>query len=467
MSSFLNNVVWYIPFLVTLVMCIAKMQTVAFLRVYLPCLMFVPLYWSHKIGALNLNVISLASVCLAIVGLATQFHSLRPRFVDLLVLLYVLSAVIPDLIHHPFTTTIYIFAQMVIDVVSPYVIGRTLIEQIGSREQLIKVLSVFLAIAACLGLFEFVSKLNLFQDAVQAIMGETVEWIRQERHGFARVAGPYGHAIFAGMLYTVGILLHLYIGRAEALVGLTPGERKKKILMNRLLMAGMILGLLIAQSRGPWMGCVMGAMVAWVGFSKDRKRTGKIMLSLALLYVVALGVSLLQYTSKGAAVGKSGQAEVDQRDAQYRREMIDVLVPIVEEGGVFGIGPPIRLGLHAWGYNRHFKSIDNEYLRIAVAQGYLGVTVFCSLVFLSGWSLVGKLRRFKDRSDQILVYCLLGALLGTAVTLTTVFLSYPVTQLLFLIFGWSESLLPSAVTRMLPGKETHQQSSHRLGKVYA
>ena len=194
----------------------------------------------------------------------------------------------------------------------------------------------------------------------------------------------------------------------------------------------------MTQSRGPWLGCGVGLMIAAVGLAKNRKRAAIIALSLAVVYISAATVILSNYTDTS-----HGPTDIDQQNAQYRRQLIDTYTPMVKAGGLFGWGSPHLLRDGSWGYLDAQPSVDNHYLLLAIAQGYLGVGLFLALVVLSALTLLRNCIRFTNRDDSILAFCLLGILIGSAVTLTTVALGCQMCQLFYLLIGWAESLRPS------------------------
>jgi predicted membrane channel-forming protein YqfA (hemolysin III family) len=56
------------------------------------------------------------------------------------------------------------------------------------------------------------------------------------------------------------------------------------------------------------------------------------------------------------------------------------------------------------------------------------------------WTTIGYAIRFHKRESLFLVFGLMGALFGLFLSLTTVYLGEQMTQVLFLLLGWSQSL---------------------------
>jgi hypothetical protein len=439
------NFVLFIPALIALAMLFTQRPSAVLIKVYLPCLMLAPLYWRVWVSGVSLDASTLVAVLLAAAGVLTQFRSLRFTFLDFCMFANLFSAFIADMMHHPFTWAVYAALQTAFAVFCPYYIGRTLIEQTGMRVRFAKFVVYALAVVAIFSLWEFRMTSNPFQNFVTFVTHAPVDWGRQMRWGFGRVAGPYGHAIVAGMVFSIGVMFQLWLlDRRRTEQGVN-GLRHKPERKQVFLLLAVLLGVFVAQSRGPWIGCALGAMIAIIGLAENRRRAAVRMLSIAFVFALLIGAALYKYTDPGATNARDLNADVDQRNAVYRRELIDTYIPMIKAGGIWGWGSPISVTVDSWGYGKMQASIDNEYIRLTIAQGYFGLTLFLAMIATALVRLWRNALRFKRREDIVLAYCLIGAVVACATTLSTVFLGQPLMQLLFLIMGWSESLRPSAV----------------------
>jgi hypothetical protein len=297
-------------------------------------------------------------------------------------------------------------------------------------------------VIAIASLWEFRMETNLFQVTVERITHQTSLWGRQVRWGFGRVAGPYGHAITAGMIFSTGVLLQLWLVGSKSWnssKALSFFRSRRKPLYLTLIVC---LGLFMTQSRGPWIGCGFGLIVASIGFARNRRRAAVLSLSGLVVALAITSVVLDKYT--GADVSKT--KDRDQLNAEYRRELWTTYKPLIEMGGLWGWGTPATLyhGVYAWAPDQ--PSIDNEYIRIAMLQGYAGFVLFVLLLATSILHLIKLCITLRNREDILFAYCMLGVMIAMSFTLTTVYLADPMMQIVFLFLGWSESVRP---TRML------------------
>jgi len=184
-------------------------------------------------------------------------------------------------------------------------------------------------------------------------------------------------------------------------------------------------------------------IVASIGFAKNRKRAAIVALTGLLVAITITSVVLDKYTSEQQYTYGAG-GDQDQQNAAYRRNLIQTYLPLIVKGGLWGWGTPQVYWQGRLGYTRNQQSIDNEYIYVAMAQGYFGVTVFVLLLIASMWRAARFCTSFRNRQDIMFAYCVLGILLSLAFSLTTVSLGEPVMQIAFMLFGWIQSLRPTA-----------------------
>ena len=161
------------------------------------------------------------------------------------------------------------------------------------------------------------------------------------------------------------------------------------------------------------------------------KRTGVIVIGLT---VAILAGSVFAYFEKYTSVSEDQATDEAQTSAIYRKELLVNYAPILEAGGWLGWGslnPPLVIGQ---------SSIDNGYMLVQLAQGKLGKYTFELMAFEAVLALAIAAARFKSRESQFLVFSLMGAIIGLLVSLTTVPLGEQMTQIYFILIGWSQSV---------------------------
>ncbi|HEY0797141.1 MAG TPA: O-antigen ligase family protein [Acidisarcina sp.] len=444
----------------------------ALLWVYLPILLWVPLYMHVSFHGFFIDCATLAGTALGLMALAGGLRHWRFSVTDVLVVLLAFSSFWADAHHRPMLLGFYALATTICSMVFPYVIGKSLIEQTRSRESVAKLLVISLAIIGFVSLYEFRMTSNPFQLAAEALSHMKSGWGRQRRWIFARVAGPFGHAITAGMMFTIGVLLEIWLivtKRWRVGASRFSGSQGKLVRNAKIITCLVLLGLFETQSRGPWIGCGLGLIIAWVGFSRDRKRSATIAGVLLAITISTGYVVLNRYTDyETKSVDELKDMTQDQQNAVYRRELLTTYKPVIKKGGIWGWGYPLppgeELGLDVFALRQ--PSIDNEYLLMAVVQGYAGATILILLFVTTMLALVKHCLAFRRRVDITFAYVMLGIMVATAFSLTTVFLSPPMMQVLFLLIGWAQSLKPTASDEA-PEQQLSVASQYAFEKVYS
>ena len=95
------------------------------------------------------------------------------------------------------------------------------------------------------------------------------------------------------------------------------------------------------------------------------------------------------------------------------------------------------------GWAKGQTSIDNEYIRLAMQQGYFGVILLVLMLIAGIYRAARLCATLRNQQDIMFAYCLLGSLLALAFTITTVALQDPMLQVAFLLLGWTQSVRPT------------------------
>jgi O-Antigen ligase len=418
----------------------------AVVDVYLPILFLVPSYYIFQIPHV-IGITAWEAALLPILIITLMRHGRKWRFQrsDLWLALFLLGLAYAES-RHGFSIGLREAVQGIFSAGSSYIMGKLVIEENGIRTRVVRRMLWLTAFVAILSVVEFRLSRNLFVIFYKAIFGEGSPNYEQIRGGFTRTQGPFGHAITAGLIFGSMWILALWLrsvdrehlGRSEA--------RFLGVRLSTVLVWLLFAGLVMAGSRGPWLGAVAAYGVSRIGRAKPRnvKRTA---IGISLLGAV-LGGAAYVYFDAYTSVDIFNAKDKDQENAVYRRLLLENYQPIVKAGGLFG-----------WG--SHFPrvegqpSIDNQYLWLSLTQGPWGLCLFLAMAAETSISLIMTAKRSKVAEDLFFSITLLAVLTGFLVTLTTVNLGDPAYELLFLFYGWGLSLrqTQSTTTQILAPSE--------------
>jgi len=331
------------------------------LNVYLPAALLLPQYYTIRFP--HLPPLTFADAAVLPLGAALAVKEIRNwRFawMDVWVLLFALSFGLSEGLSTvlangtwrqlfstdgaPLNTNIgnggeELFA-CICTIVLPYMLGKLLIEQQAddgqaARKRVVRRIAQLLAVVAGISVFDFVRRRSLWQIAGRHLFpDQAVEWPVQVRWGFGRIAGPYAHAIIAGMIFLTGLIYCLWLWRFAPYWGRRRIIAGVPMTMRGLIPGAIVAGLLMTQSRGPWVGVGLALVLAVLMRVFPLGRA-------ALIFVVFLGL----FTAGAYYYGKR-YTDVDldharteaQRDVVYRRLLVRTYMPLVRARKAFGWG---------------------------------------------------------------------------------------------------------------------------------
>lgn len=431
----------------------------ALLWVYLPALLLLPQYYTLRLHHLPPIGFADAAILPLGVALVLQMRRWRWAWMDLWVLLFALcgglsEALSTELANGDWTqlfsanfaesqrlgTLIANGGLMVVSgiltMVLPYMAGKLLIEQQhdGMRKKVVARIVVLLAVVAGLSIYDFLTGRSLWQKLAKHVLVAPPDvWVPQMRWGFGRIAGPYGHAILAGMVFLIGLVYCLWLRSADRNWGSRRLIHGLPFTVRGLSLAAIVAGLLMTQSRGPWIGVGLALVFALL---TRYLPVGKAVIAFAGFCIVFTAGALYfanQYTQRAM----SQASTVEQRNAIYRRQLLTSYAPIVMQRKAFGWGittAPVANGQ---------VSIDNWYLGLAVMEGFTGLAVFLAILAGSAAKLLRMISQPIPSEDRMLAFAHLAVLIGLMTTLATVYLGEQVVMLFFLFTGWVQAMHPA------------------------
>ena len=314
----------------------------------------------------------------------------------------------------------------------PYILGKALIEPMGLRVQFVKRMVWYLVIVTGLFVYEFRFFYNPYRIIFDHFFPNT-GWISTGRYGFARAAGPYSHALLAGTIFLIGFRLQRWLEQSGHWEKYFPKFRPFGLTKARIITIVLFLGLAMTLARGPQIGTVMAAVIAFIGAGKNFAKRGLVVVILVLVIGVPMAIQGYQY----AAVGRDKAKTVSQESAAYRKELIDKYEDIAIQHSAIG------WGRNGWPKVSGMPSIDNYYLLLALMHGVGATTLFLTIQL----SMIVRLLRNGFANAPMkplgssLSFTLAGIYVGLIFTFFTVYMGENVLPVFFLLTGFAEGYL--------------------------
>ena len=407
----------------------------AFLFVYLPSMLLLPEYYRWDAPGLPDPTFGQAAIIGTFAAfLARGAPGYRFSFTDVLVAGFALSSSVSQFLAAGYADAQNLMFNMLTWVVMPYVLAKSLVEPLGLRIRFAQIVVLLLALIALVSVYEFkfaATPWRMILDPFFPYQGRG--WITTFRWGFARIAGPYGHAILAGILMVVAFRIQRWLEWSNAWPKRLAWAPWLPISPARLITLLLLAGVIMTMVRGPWIGAVLAALVVLVG--RSRFRTAAIGGVTAMLVLVGIPVVFwfLDYVS----VGRAGALTVAQESAAYRWELL------TEYGGIAAEKLWLGWGLTAWPKVPGMPSIDNYYLLLLLMHGLLGLGFFLAVLFgmFARLLLRGLREPIAQPSGSSLSFTLASIYLAFLISTGTVYLGLQAVPVFFLITGWAESYL--------------------------
>lgn len=427
------SIVVVIPVLVAIYLIITKSHREAFLSVYLPTVLCLPT-WPHW----NIPGLPDPNFCAATVLPVTAAYLISGRrgwkfsIVDAMVVAFLFTVGYSEYTNAGWSEAQNLLFDMIAMGLLPYVLAKGIVEPNGLRIVFVRTFVWCLVIAVSSTIYEFRFGENLYVRILGPFFpGQGDGWVTTFRYGLPRVAGPFAHAILAGVVLLFGVRFQLWL---HAMGAWEPrfkrfhiGPWSKSVLLNVVMMGGLFLTLV----RGPLLGAMLGGVFGLIGQGKNPRLRAKIVFLSLLIIGVPAGISFWQY----ASVGRENAKDSNQETAAYRKELIDKYVAVAMEHAALG------WGRNGWPKLPGMPSIDNYYLLLAMMHG-----VYATLLLISiNVAMVVRLYRNGMRyapmkpAGSSLSFCLLGIYLGFMFSIATVYMGENVIPVFFLVTGFADA----------------------------
>jgi hypothetical protein len=409
----------------------------AFLTAYIPILFLLPDYYYWVLPVLPDPSFNQA-VLMAIFGVWLMRG--RPHWksssTDYLVYGYCISTTYSEYSNAGFDEALNLGFDAVASILVPYIMAKALIEPCGLRFEFAKSVVWSLFIISILSVFQFFSGApkTLWQIMLAPFFpGQGWQWVTSFRWGLARVSGPYGHAILAGIIMVVGYRIQRWLHWSGAWT-----ERIKWIAWiplktETVLSIGLFAGALMTLVRGPLIGGVFGAIIVMIGRSTQRW----LILYLTIAAVIIIGIPFMNWFIGYASVGREAAATESQETIAYRWELIGTYINDGIARMWFGWG---RSG---WPKNPYQPSIDNYYLLLFLMHGLVSILFLLAIMLgmIVRLFIHDMFRPVPKRKGSALGFTLMSLYVVFGWSIATVYMGEQTIPLLFLLVGWSEGYL--------------------------
>lgn len=428
----------------------------AFIDVYLPVLLLLPEYYRWILPALPDPTFSQAAVLpITAVFLPSALRIWKFSLMDFLIFGFAMSVAVSEFENAGFKEAQNLMFDMVASVVLPYVLAKGLIEPNGLRVAFARRFVILIFAVSVISLYEFRFGRTPWQIFLNPFFpGQADGWITTFRYGFARVAGPYGHAILCGLILVIGYRIQRWLEWSNNWAPRFKFLPWLNVSKARLITIGILVGIAMTLVRGPWLGAFAGAIVAGIGRAQNRKRA----LLVVAASVVLVGIPAAAWFYSYASVGRLGAKTASQESAAYRKELLDKYVDVALRKSALG------WGRNTWPKVPGMPSIDNYYLLLALMHGFVADGFLLAIIF----GMFVRLIRFEMRkqappSRNSLGFTLAAIYLGIAVTIATVYMGLTVTPIFAVLTGWSEGYLLNRHQTGTDAEHSKQLRSLRFG----
>lgn len=418
-----------IPMFVAFGLLLYKDPKELFTYYFIPILTVLPIYYQTDLapGLPEFSFWSSALLPIVIVWVINKrMEGYKVSFLDLLIIIHLLVVFYGQWMNSSYKEAQKILFNDFMARFVPYMLAKSYFVDWESRIQILKVLVISAAVVGFFSIYEMRMWVNVFDSYIRDIWPEYVPWdMDMKRGGFKRASGPFGHPICAGYFFAITVPIALWIWR-------------EKLLSNKYLsisiFAMCFAGALASISRAPILGVFVGFIIIWYGWSKKK------FLVLGIISVVFIisSIFLLPKFISYVSVDRSSARTVEQENAAYRKELLDNYLEVLAEKPYFGWGRftvPVVKGQ---------KSIDNEYLFLALVSGKVSLYIYIGCIVWIIARLLNFLRKSANIDSQTrLAWCLIAGLLASVFIQTTVYAGTQTVQFFYILIGISEALIIS------------------------
>lgn len=431
------SLVVYLAFVAAAVVALRHGPGRALLAVYLPVLLLVPDgFRAITPGLPDPNFSQAAIIPIVAVALLRHGRTWRPVPMDGLIIVFAAWVGYSDFAGRGYDDAQNLMFAMLFSVLAPYFVARWVISAEGLDLAVARRFVIIVFGVALVGLWEAKFGFNPFHALLGPLFpGQGKGWVTTFRYGLARVAGPYSHAILAGIMLAVALVLQRWLQRAEAWEPRFARFPALPWAKARIITGVLVVGMLMTVARGPWLGAAVAVALLAVGQSTDRRRALRVAGALLVIVAAAGAWALSDYLD----VRPGTAMTMSQESALYRKVLFEKYFDIAIDHAWFG------WGLTSWPRVRGMESIDNYYLLISLMHG-LPAMVMLVLMLLGGAVQCVRRGLAEAPGSRSPAFAFAGILVAIFTALGTVYLGEQVLPTTFFMLGWAQGWLRSGTT---------------------
>lgn len=431
------SVLLLIPGCISLFLVLRGRIESAFLSVFLPSLLLLPIDYSFRFPHLPpFTAAEFALMPIGLVALSRYFQSRSFRLMDALVFLFWVSFSASEILGEPVMNDgIFAAVGAFVSYLLAYMTGRRLIEP-DLRFETVRRFVIFILLLGPIGLYEW-----RFLQSPYGILGQKLLGISasssyglgiQPRNGRGRMSVSLGGGETAGIAIAVTFALNawlVFLNRARTKVDL--GKRFAKLEKYHIPGLLLVFYIWLTQSRGPFIALAGGYPILQIPRFKNTK-LGTVVVAV-LLILGALGAQ--QYFTHYTDVKDLSTMTEQQASALYRRDMLKAYQSIAEMGGWLGwsAGAVPTVG--------GMTSIDNHFLLVHLTQGEFGYILWILIVAESVRTGVVRIWRLQALEDRAFACTMLAAFAIFWISYYTVYMGAQLPHITFLLLGWGQSIV--------------------------
>ncbi|HEY3839618.1 MAG TPA: O-antigen ligase family protein [Bryobacteraceae bacterium] len=425
----------------------------AFVDVYVAVLLTLPGWCRWPIAGLPDPTFAEAALLpVAAVFVFRGFKGYRFSFMDILVAALLTVIGTSEYQNAGFNDAQNLIFDMLASGLLPYLLAKSIIFPSGLQDRFLRnfINSLSLVIITCL--WEARMGVNLYSKFfVPLFNGQGEGWVITFRYGLARVAGPFGHAILAGLVFMFGFRLQTWLAATTKWDRRVLGKELQAGTKAKLLTWWTLLGLALTWVRGPQIGTFIAWVFSLMGRGAQPRKRARIMFATILLVGIPIVIQAYNYAAVGRAAAKSDSQET----AAYRKELIDKYIDIAVQHVWLG------WGRNGWPKVPGMPSIDNYYLLLLLMHGLPAVILLALILIVTSVRLYRNGMKFAPVSPPgaSLSFNLFGLFVGFAFSIFTVFMGDSIIPLFFMMVGFSEGFLQAGGDALMTQARTVIQAA--------